>query len=99
MQALRRLSDKFVADLLHQRREFDGDVLLRTPADANPRIRRRELEIRIVIDDRNVVDAAERFPEFIGHRYAADAGAENDDVGHYDLPRCCYFLARRVTAQ
>src|SRR4029077_10309905 len=60
----------------------DPDVGGLAPAQSYPEIGRREVEPFRVGNDHDFRATADLGPEFVGHRYAANSGAKDDDSGH-----------------
>lgn len=65
MQSLSSLLHERDAVLLYQRPEVDGDARFRAPADADPRVRRRELEVGSVGDESNSMRGAESLSQLV----------------------------------
>ena len=87
LDAFRFADDQFDVPLLHRLHEIDHDVLPLAPTDQNPGVRRHELIERVFVDDRNVVLRPQGLPDFVGRDHAAEARAENNNLGHVRISR------------
>ena len=77
-----RLGNEAYALALEQRRDLERDVLALAPVHRDPGVRGRELEIVHRTDHRDLVLLGQEVAQFVGSRHAADACANDNDMGH-----------------
>jgi hypothetical protein len=65
-----------------QRLDLELDFVALAPIDGDPRIRRHEMELRRVRNDRHDVRLAGLRPHFVGHRHAADTCTHDHNMSH-----------------
>ncbi len=97
LDPVRRIREEADAFLLDVGPDRNRDLSRRPPADGDPGVGRRELEVLRGADERDLMGAAEALPEFISRRHAADACTDDDDVCHFPLSlrRCPHLHSMR----
>ena len=90
VQALGAYRDEFDPLALEGGADVELDVFPGPPVHGDPGIARNEMEARIVGDDGDLVFLARELAHLVGHRHAAQACSQDDDMCHAFLPprRC-----------